>query len=108
MLEELVKDHEYVAVFFTGDCNSHSNAKITSECRTAVAELETIDDELEEIGILMVTTEDAQVAADNGTNVIHTFSEREKSLQSSLKPLHLIKATCIKYFLGKTATYPII
>ena len=62
MLEKLVEDHEYVAVYFTGDCDNNKEV----DCDAALAELETIDDELEEIGILMVTTEDTQVAMDNG------------------------------------------
>ena len=35
-------------------------------CKRVLAGLETIDDELDEIGILTVTTEDTEVALDNG------------------------------------------
>ena len=64
ILEKLVEEHEYVAVYFSGDCDD--TKKAASDCQAALAELETIDDDLEEIGILMVTTEDRQVALDNG------------------------------------------
>ena len=35
-------------------------------CNKVLAEIETIDDDLQDIGILTVTTEDTEVALDNG------------------------------------------
>ena len=37
-----------------------------NECEKALAELETIDDELDDIGIILVTTEDTEIAGENG------------------------------------------
>ena len=36
------------------------------DCEEVLAELETIDDDLSEIGIIFVTTEDSEVATANG------------------------------------------
>ena len=36
------------------------------DCEEVLAELETIDDDLREIGIIFVTTEDTEVATTNG------------------------------------------
>ena len=61
ILEELVKDHEYVAVFFRGPCDEE-----TDDCDAVLAKLESIDDDLDEIGILMVTTADKEISRENG------------------------------------------
>lgn len=52
ILLELIEDHEYVAVYFSGDCDEGD------KCDTILEDLENIDDELDEAGILFVTTED--------------------------------------------------
>ena len=54
--------HEYVAVYFRGDCDSNKEI----DCDEVLADLETIDEDLDEIGIMMTTTKDTQVAIDNG------------------------------------------
>ena len=61
ILEELIKDHEYVAVFFRGTCEEE-----TDDCDAVLGKLESIDDDLDEIGILIVTTPDKEVSRENG------------------------------------------
>ena len=61
ILEELIKDHEYVAVFFRGPCDEEED-----DCDAVLAKLESIDDDLDEIGILIVTTADKDVSRENG------------------------------------------
>ena len=61
ILEELIKDHEYVGVFFRGPCDEE-----TDDCDGVLAKLESIDDELDDIGILLVTTADKEVSRNNG------------------------------------------
>ena len=61
ILEELIKDHEYVGVFFRGPCDEE-----TDDCDAVLAKLESIDDELDDIGILLVTTADKEVSRNNG------------------------------------------
>jgi len=61
ILQELIEDHEYVAVFFRGTCDDEND-----DCDGVLANLETVDDELDEIGILLVTTEDKEVSRENG------------------------------------------
>ena len=61
ILEDLIKDHEYVAVFFRGLCDEESD-----DCDAVLAKLEGVDDELDEIGILLVTTADKEVSRENG------------------------------------------
>ena len=58
-----METHEYVTVCFRGS-NCEENEEVN--CDRVLAGLETIDDDLEEIGILTVTTEDTEVATDNG------------------------------------------
>ncbi|XP_055953591.1 uncharacterized protein LOC129989201 [Argiope bruennichi] len=54
ILLSLVKDRGYVLSFFApNDC---------TECETILKELENIDDELDKVGILLVTTDDMSVA----------------------------------------------
>ena len=74
-------DYEYVAVYFKGDCLARDSAKHDDseaddgvddeeeeevDCEEVLAELETIDDDLREIGIIFVATEDTEVATANG------------------------------------------
>ena len=62
ILEELVNTHEYVAVYFRGDCENNKEV----DCQEVLADLEMIDEDLDEIGIMMTSTKDTQVASDNG------------------------------------------
>ena len=61
ILEDLIKDHEYVGVFFRGPCDEE-----TDDCDAVLGKLESVDDDLDEIGILLVTTSDKEVSRDNG------------------------------------------
>ena len=61
ILRELIEDHEYVAVFFRGPCDEEAD-----DCDAVLAKLENVDDELDEIGILLVTTGDKEVSRANG------------------------------------------
>ncbi|KAF5307260.1 hypothetical protein FQR65_LT06976 [Abscondita terminalis] len=56
ILEDLIEEHEYVVVYFTGQCDEGQ------ECDNILDELENIDDELDETGIVFVTTEDLTIA----------------------------------------------
>ena len=69
MLEELIKDNEYVAVFFRGPCDEEED-----DCDAVLAKLESIDDDLDEIGILLVTTADKEVSRQNGS-LFHLMKE---------------------------------
>ncbi|XP_015123267.1 uncharacterized protein LOC107045483 isoform X2 [Diachasma alloeum] len=60
ILTDLIEEHEYVVVFFSGRCDEGG------ECETVLKELENIDDELDETGIIFVTTEDLGVAKKHG------------------------------------------
>lgn len=60
ILIRLVNETEYLAVFFTGPCNE--KALTNNECETVLAELENIDDELDEFGIPLVTTQGIKYA----------------------------------------------
>ena len=51
---------EYVAVFFTGPCDER--ATTDQECEKVLKDLEDIDDELDDYGISLVTTEDIKYA----------------------------------------------
>ncbi|KAL1464793.1 hypothetical protein WDU94_004408 [Cyamophila willieti] len=64
ILHELIEDHEYVFVYFSGRCEEGD------ECDNILDELENIDDELDESGIVFVTTEDLNFAKRHG---IKTF-----------------------------------
>ncbi|XP_036332475.1 uncharacterized protein LOC118743819 [Rhagoletis pomonella] len=55
ILTELINDHEYVVVFFTGPCEPGE------KCDKTLSALESIDDELDEAGIIFVTTEDTNI-----------------------------------------------
>ena len=50
--------HEYVAVYFRGECADNKEV----DCDEVLADLETIDEDLDEIGIMMTTTKDTQVS----------------------------------------------
>ncbi|XP_063702540.1 uncharacterized protein LOC134832452 isoform X2 [Culicoides brevitarsis] len=52
ILLDLINEHEYVAVYFSGACDEGD------KCDKILDDLENIDDELDEAGILFVTTED--------------------------------------------------
>lgn len=56
ILEDLIQEHEYVVVYFTGNCDEGD------KCDNILDELENIDDELDESGIIFVTTEDLVLA----------------------------------------------
>ena len=60
ILKLLAREKEYVAVFFTGPCNE--NAATDQECETVLHDLENIDDDLDDFGIKLVTTEDIKYA----------------------------------------------
>lgn len=60
ILEELIDEHEYVVVYFTGDCEEGQ------KCDKILDDLENIDDELDEAGIIFVTTEEMDVAKKHG------------------------------------------
>ncbi|XP_063909567.1 uncharacterized protein LOC135127148 isoform X2 [Zophobas morio] len=64
ILEDLIQEHEYVVVYFSGNCEEGE------KCDDILEELENIDDELDETGIIFVTTEDAGLAKKHG---IKTF-----------------------------------
>ncbi|XP_034934946.1 uncharacterized protein hlk isoform X3 [Chelonus insularis] len=60
ILSTLIEEHEYVVVYFSGRCDDGD------ECDTVLKELENIDDELDETGIIFVTTEDVGLAKKYG------------------------------------------
>ncbi|XP_052121699.1 uncharacterized protein LOC113208203 [Frankliniella occidentalis] len=60
ILRDLVEEHEYVVVYFSGKCEDGE------DCDDILDELENIDDELDETGIIFVTTEDINFAKKTG------------------------------------------
>lgn len=66
ILKDLIDDHEYVVVYFTGPCEEGE------KCDKILDDLENIDDELDEAGIIFVTTEDTAFAKKMG---IKSFPE---------------------------------
>lgn len=60
ILDDLIEEHEYVVVYFSGNCEEGE------ECDNILDELENIDDELDETGIIFVTTEDLVLAKKYG------------------------------------------
>ncbi|XP_055320473.1 uncharacterized protein LOC129577457 isoform X9 [Sitodiplosis mosellana] len=56
ILKDLIEDHEYVVAYFTGPCEEGDR------CDDILDDLENIDDELDEAGIIFVTTEDTVTA----------------------------------------------
>ncbi|XP_055620748.1 uncharacterized protein LOC129765014 isoform X3 [Toxorhynchites rutilus septentrionalis] len=56
ILQDLIEEHEYVCVYFSGACEEGE------KCDKILDDLENIDDELDEAGIIFVTTEDTVTA----------------------------------------------
>ncbi|XP_058053286.1 uncharacterized protein LOC131205271 isoform X5 [Anopheles bellator] len=56
ILQDLIEEHEYVCVYFSGACEEGE------KCDKILDDLENIDDELDEAGIIFVTTEDMVTA----------------------------------------------
>ncbi|XP_053603360.1 uncharacterized protein hlk isoform X3 [Plodia interpunctella] len=67
ILTDLIEEHEYVVVYFSGKCEEGE------ECDNILDELENIDDELDETGIIFVTTEDLQLAKKYGIKTFPTL-----------------------------------
>ncbi|XP_045765517.1 uncharacterized protein LOC123867504 isoform X7 [Maniola jurtina] len=67
ILVDLIEEHEYVVVYFSGKCEEGE------ECDNILEELENIDDELDETGIIFVTTEDLTVAKKYGIKTFPTL-----------------------------------
>ncbi|KAJ8675217.1 hypothetical protein QAD02_011003, partial [Eretmocerus hayati] len=68
ILSDLIDEHEYVVVYFTGNCDEGD------ECEKILEELENIDDELDETGIVFVTTEDTGIARKHGIKTLPTLA----------------------------------
>ncbi|XP_017758613.1 PREDICTED: uncharacterized protein LOC108549636 isoform X4 [Eufriesea mexicana] len=68
ILADLIEEHEYVVAFFSGDCDDGD------DCEKVLQELENIDDELDETGIIFVTTEDTGFARKHGIKVFPTLA----------------------------------
>ncbi|XP_076389661.1 hulk isoform X3 [Megachile rotundata] len=68
ILTDLIEEHEYVVAFFSGDCDDGD------ECDNVLQELENIDDELDETGIIFVTTEDTAFAKKQGIKTFPTLA----------------------------------
>ncbi|XP_076239570.1 hulk isoform X1 [Calliopsis andreniformis] len=68
ILSDLIEEHEYVVAFFSGDCDDGD------ECEKVLRELENIDDELDETGIIFVTTEDTGFAKKHGIKSFPTLA----------------------------------
>lgn len=64
ILEDLIQEHEYVVVYFSGKCDEGD------KCDDILEELENIDDELDETGIIFVTTEDLGLAKKHGIKAL--------------------------------------
>ncbi|XP_072939363.1 uncharacterized protein hlk isoform X2 [Epargyreus clarus] len=67
ILSDLIEEHEYVVVYFSGNCEEGD------ECDNILDELENIDDELDETGIIFVTTEDMSLAKKYGIKTFPTL-----------------------------------
>ncbi|XP_037963656.1 uncharacterized protein LOC105392584 isoform X5 [Plutella xylostella] len=67
ILTDLIDEHEYVVVYFSGKCEEGE------ECDNILDELENIDDELDETGIIFVTTEDLVLAKKYGIKTFPTL-----------------------------------
>ena len=76
ILSELIEEHEFVGVFFRGACDEESD-----DCDAVLAKLEAIDDELDEIGILLVTTADKEVSRDNDLIELPALAMFRKSIK---------------------------
>ena len=58
-----------MAVFFRGPCDEEDD-----DCAAVLAKLESIDDDLDEIGILIVTTADKEVSREHGKSSVSPAS----------------------------------
>ena len=58
-MERLIENEEYLAVFFAGKCSPGD------KCYEMLENLENIDTNLQDYGIMMVMTEDKEVARQN-------------------------------------------
>ncbi|XP_043680383.1 uncharacterized protein LOC122634920 isoform X2 [Vespula pensylvanica] len=68
ILTDLINEHEYVVVYFSGSCDEGES------CDNVLLELENIDDELDEAGIIFVTTEDMPLAKKYGIRSFPTLA----------------------------------
>ncbi|XP_011061896.1 PREDICTED: uncharacterized protein LOC105150473 isoform X3 [Acromyrmex echinatior] len=68
ILTDLIEDHEYVVVYFSGSCDEGE------KCDNILEDLENIDDELDETGIIFVTTEDTTTAKKYGIRHFPTLA----------------------------------
>ncbi|XP_018356346.1 PREDICTED: uncharacterized protein LOC108756796 isoform X3 [Trachymyrmex septentrionalis] len=68
ILTDLIEDHEYVVVYFSGSCDEGE------KCDNILEDLENIDDELDETGIIFVTTEDTTIAKKYGIRHFPTLA----------------------------------
>ncbi|XP_076673088.1 hulk isoform X2 [Andrena cerasifolii] len=68
ILTDLIEEHEYVVAYFSGDCDDGD------DCDKVLQELENIDDELDETGIIFVTTEDTGFAKKHGIKTFPTLA----------------------------------
>ncbi|XP_047362591.1 uncharacterized protein LOC124954154 isoform X3 [Vespa velutina] len=68
ILTDLINEHEYVVVYFSGSCDEGES------CDNVLLELENIDDELDEAGIIFVTTEDMPLAKKYGIKNFPTLA----------------------------------
>ena len=64
LVDTIIKNNEYVVVFFSGKCGEGDH------CHTVLGRLEEIDDEADEHGIHLITTEETELALGYG---IKTF-----------------------------------
>ncbi len=58
ILAKLAEDEEYLAVFFSGPCDDDDE----DPCRTVLTSLQAIDKRVQELGIMLVTTEERELA----------------------------------------------
>ncbi|XP_011163664.1 uncharacterized protein LOC105198599 isoform X2 [Solenopsis invicta] len=68
ILTDLIEEHEYVVVYFSGSCDEGE------KCDSILDDLENIDDELDETGIIFVTTEDTIIAKKYGIKHFPTLA----------------------------------
>ncbi|XP_012535507.2 uncharacterized protein LOC105836192 isoform X1 [Monomorium pharaonis] len=68
ILTNLIEEHEYVVVYFSGSCDEGE------KCDSILDDLENIDDELDETGIIFVTTEDTTIAKKYGIKHFPTLA----------------------------------
>ncbi|KYN00550.1 Putative protein disulfide-isomerase C1F5.02, partial [Cyphomyrmex costatus] len=68
ILTDLIEEHEYVVVYFSGSCDEGE------KCDNILEDLENIDDELDETGIIFVTTEDTTTAKKYGIKHFPTLA----------------------------------